>query len=235
MYLCLIWRKWQKATNGPSCLLCVPSVRWLLFSSTVERLGDSFTVAFSPPGQGQSSGPEATQGQSNRPVCYTFQSNANAAEIQQPSGHLENLESDQLQTFQARATRRLACLNCSWRKSKVKYSEKWNAFIKSKFLWALGSWCAVEVEGASLMSSLPKHYRDLLFMCSDSFNSQVTRGRPLTFSQPARRGAVEKRPHHRPRNKLPCQSERKHIPVKLKEEKKHFHPKESLIIWFFAR
>lgn len=220
MYFCLIWRKWQKATNGPSCLLCVPSVRWLLFSSTVERLGDSFTVAFPPPGQGQSSSPEATQGQSNRPVCYTFQSNANTAEIQQPWGHLENLDSDQLQTFQSRATRRQACLNCSWRKPRVKYSGKWNAFIKYTFLLAFRSQCTVVVQGAGLMSSLPKHYRDLFFMCSDSFNSQVTRGRPLTFSQPALRGAVEKQPHHRPRNKLPRQSERKHIPVKLKEKKK---------------
>lgn len=64
------------------------------------------------------------------------------------------------------------------------------------------------------MSSLPKHYRDLLFMCPDSFNSQVTRGQPLTFSQPAHRGAVEKWPHQRPRNKLPHQSERKHIAIK---------------------
>lgn len=71
-------------------------------------------------------------------------------------------------------------------------------------------------------------------MCSDSFNSQVTRGRPLTFSQPARRGALEKRPHHRPRNKLPCQSEWKHIPVKLKKkkEKNIYTLKESLIMFF---
>lgn len=103
----------KKDANGPSCLLCVPSVRWLLFSSTVEQLGDSFTVAYSPPGQEQSSGTEATQGQSNRPVCYTFQSNANAAEIQQPSGHLENLDADQLATSQPRATRPQACLNGS--------------------------------------------------------------------------------------------------------------------------
>lgn len=35
----------KKSTNGPAWLLCVPSVRWLLFSSTAVQLGDSFTVA----------------------------------------------------------------------------------------------------------------------------------------------------------------------------------------------
>lgn len=64
----------KKSTNGPAWLLCVPSVRWLLFSSTAVQLGDSFTVAFPPSGHGQSNCKEPTQGCSNRPVCRTFQS-----------------------------------------------------------------------------------------------------------------------------------------------------------------
>lgn len=74
-YLDLILGKWQKATNGPARLLCEPSVQWLLFSSTVVQLGDSFTVAFPPSGQEQSKCTEPTQSCSNRPLCRTFQWN----------------------------------------------------------------------------------------------------------------------------------------------------------------
>lgn len=80
------------------------------------------------------------------------------------------------------------------------------------------------------MSSLPKHYRDLLFMCPDSFNSQVTRGQPLTFSQPAHRGVVEKRP----RNTPPRHSQRKRIAVPF-QKAIVAPPKEFISIWCFAR
>lgn len=47
----------------------------VIICSTVVQLGDSFTVAFPPSGQGQSNCKGPTQSCSNRPLCRTFQSN----------------------------------------------------------------------------------------------------------------------------------------------------------------
>ena len=54
----------------------------------------------------------------------------------------------------------------------------------------LTPWCHIVILDCQL-TSFPKHYCNLLFLGPDSFNSQVTQGWPLTFSQRLHSTAVK--------------------------------------------